>query len=233
MSRGIYAAASAMSAAEKRVEAISSNLANVGAVGFKRKAVVTYSFQNALQKHMQPQITTREVTDPTQGVLRLTGGEYDLALEGPGYFAIDTANGEAYTRNGAFHVDQNGVLQTRDGWPVAWEGGRGTIDALGTAPTIDAQGNVRQDGTEIGRLKLVDFERPAVLNTDSGGNLRADGRAVRQAPTGTLRQGALESANVNAIDEMVNLIAAQRSFEASSRTMSAIEQVLRRMTNSR
>jgi flagellar basal-body rod protein FlgF len=233
MNRGIYAAASAMNAAQQRVEAITANLANVGAVGFKRKGVVTHSFQNTLQKHMQPQITTREISDQSQGSLRPTEGEYDLAFEGPGFFAIDTDKGELYTRNGAFHVDQTGVLQTRDGWPVAWEGSRGTIDALGSKPTIDSQGNVRQDGNDIGRLKLVDFARPQALKSDRGGNLRAGPDANQQAPGGVLRQGMLENANVNAIDEMVQLIAAQRSFESSARTLGTIEQVLRRITNSR
>ena len=233
MNRGIYAAASAMAAAEQRVEAITSNLANVGATGFKRKNVVTHSFQNALNRHMQPQIASKESTDFSQGSLRPTEGEYDLALEGPGFFAVDTKQGEVYTRNGAFHIDQNGVLQTRDGLPVAWEGQRGTLNALGKAASVDAQGNVRQDGNEIGRLKLVDFADPSLLTLDREGNLRAPGDALRQAPTGNVRQGVLENANVNAIDEMVGLIAAQRSFESSARTLSTIEQVLRRVTNSR
>ena len=233
MNRGIYAAASAMNAAEQRVEAITANLANVGAVGFKRKGVVTHSFQNALQRHMQPQITTRQTTDQSQGTLRATESEYDLAFEGPGFFAIDTPQGEAYTRNGAFHVDQNGVLQTREGWPVSWQGKRGVIDSVGSKPDIDAAGIVRQDQKEIGRLKLTDFADPQALQADRGGMLRVSTDVAQQAPTGLLRQGALENANVNAIDEMVGLIAAQRSFEASARTLSTIEQVLRRMTNSR
>jgi len=233
MNRGIYAAASAMNAAQQRVEAITANLANAGAVGFKRKGVVTHSFQNTLQKHMQPQIATREISDQSQGVLRPSESEYDLAFEGPGFFAIDTDKGEVYTRNGAFHVDPSGVLQTREGWPVAWEGQRGTIDPLGSKPTVDSQGNVRQDGNEIGRLKLVDFARPQALKSDRGGNLSAGPDAARQAPSGVLRQGMLENANVNAIDEMVQLIAAQRSFESSARTLGTIEQVLRRITSSR
>jgi flagellar basal body rod protein FlgG len=233
MNRGIYAAASAMAAAEQRVEAITSNLANVGAVGFKRKGVVVHSFQSALNAHMQPQIVSHESTDFSQGSLRPTDGTYDLAFEGRGFFAVDTAQGEVYTRNGAFHIDASGVLQTRDGVPVAWDGPRGTLNALSDPATIDSQGNVRQNGIELGRLKLVDFADPSVLTLDRQGNLRAPAQAPRQAPTGVVRQGALENANTNAIDEMVGLIAAQRSFESSARTLSTIEQVLRRMTNSR
>lgn len=233
MNRGIYAAASAMGAAEKRVEAITANLANVGATGFKRKGLVTHSFQSALRPRMQPQITVRESLDTTQGSLRHTGGEFDLAIEGRGFFAVDTPDGEIYTRNGAFHVDPSGVLQTREGLPVAWEGSRGTLDPLGSSPVIDSQGNVRQDGSEIGRLKLVDFDRPNKLSPDVTGGLRAGVDLVEQAPTGSVRQGMLEMANVNAVDEMVSLIAAQRSFESAARTLSSIEQVMRRLTNSR
>ncbi len=221
-----------MAAAEQRVEAITSNLANAGAIGFKRKNVVTHSFQNALKKNMQPQISSRASIDFTQGALRPTDGEFDLALEGPGFFAVDTKQGEVYTRNGSLHIDQNGVLQTRDGVPVAWEGSRGTLNALGGATTVDLQGRVRQDGSDIGRLKLVDFTDPSVLEVDRQGNLRAPASALRQAPIGVVRQGFLENANTNAIDEMVGLIAAQRSFESSARTMTTIEQTLSRMTNS-
>lgn len=233
MNRGLYSAASAMSAAEQRVETIASNLANAGAVGFKRKAVVTHAFKSALNKHMQPQLSSKERTDYSQGTLHSTASEYDLALQGPGFFTIDTAQGESYTRNGAFHVDQNGVLQTRDGSPVAWEGGRGTIDPLGEAVTIDAAGNVRQNKSDIGRLKIVDFKDDSLLETDPSGNQRPTAAMDVQAAAGLVRQGFLESANVNAIDEMVGLIAAQRSFESSARTMAAIEQVMKRMTNSR
>ncbi|MEO6708640.1 MAG: flagellar hook-basal body protein [Planctomycetota bacterium] len=233
MNRGIYAAASAMAAAEQRVEAITANLANAGAVGFKRKGVVTHSFQSTLHRKMQPQIASSERTDWTQGSLRSTEGTYDLALEGPGFFAVDTDRGEGYTRNGAFHIDSGGVLQTRAGLPVAWDGPRGTINAEGGAPSVDSQGNVRQDGNEIGRLRLVDFANSGVLTLDREGLLRAPAGAARQASAGTLHQGVLENANVNAIDEMVALISAQRSFESSARTLSTIEQVLRRMTNSR
>lgn len=233
MNRGIYAAASAMNAAQQRVDAISANLANAGAVGFKRKNVVTHSFENTLNKHMEPQIESKDSTDYSQGVLRSTGSEYDLGLEGRGFFAIDTESGEAYTRNGAFHVDLNGVLLTRDGAPVAWVGGRGTLNALGNPPTVDSEGTVRQDGNDIGRLKIVDFNDLAGLEIDRAGNLRADPTLRPQAAVGIVRQGFLENANVNAIDEMVGLIAAQRSFESSARTLSTIEQVMRRLTNSR
>jgi flagellar basal-body rod protein FlgF len=233
MNRGIYAAASAMAAAEQRVEVISSNLANIGATGFKRKGVSTHSFQNALAAHMQPQIASKQTTDFSQGSLRPTEGQFDLALEGRGFFAVEGPRGEVYTRNGALHIDSNGVLQTRDGAAVAWDGARGVLDPNGGAATIDGQGNVRQDGNELGRLKVVDFADPSQLTLDRDGFLRAPAEAVRQAAPGVVRQGVLESANVNAIDEMVALIAAQRSFESSAKTLSTIEQVLRRMTNSR
>ncbi|MBK8180100.1 MAG: flagellar hook basal-body protein [Planctomycetes bacterium] len=147
MNRGIYAAATAMAAAERRVETISSNLANAGAVGFKRKGVITHSFQNQMNKLMAPQVTTRESTDFSQGILRTTGGDFDLALEGEGFFAVDTAEGQVFTRNGAFHIDQDGVLQTRDGYPVAWEGSRGTIDPAGGSVSVDSGGNVGRAAT--------------------------------------------------------------------------------------
>lgn len=233
MNRGIYSAASAMAAAERRVEAISSNLANAGAIGFKRKGLVTHSFRSTLNSQMSPQVTNREAIDFSQGPLRSTSGDFDLALEGRGFFSIDTPGGEVYTRNGSFQIDQNGVLQTRDGYPVAWEGSRGTIDPAGAPVSIDSAGNVRQGSNEIGRLRIVDFANTSGLEVERSGNLRARADMVEQPPTGLVRQGMLENANVNAIDEMVGLIAAQRSFESSARLISSIEQIMRRITGGR
>jgi flagellar basal-body rod protein FlgF len=233
MNRGIYAAATAMAAAERRVETISSNLANAGAVGFKRKGVITHSFQNQMNKLMAPQVTTRESTDFSQGILRTTGGDFDLALEGEGFFAVDTAEGQVFTRNGAFHIDQDGVLQTRDGYPVAWEGSRGTIDPAGGSVSVDSGGNVWQGSNNVGRIRIVDFADSSKLHVDRHGNMRADADGIEQPATGIVRQGMLENANVNAIDEMVGLIAAQRSFESSARLISSIEQIMRRITSGR
>jgi flagellar basal body rod protein FlgG len=169
----------------------------------------------------------------SQGVLRTTGNAYDLGLEGEGFFTVETPGGEGYTRNGAFHVDPNGVLQTREGMPVSWEGGRGTIDPMADEPTIDPEGNVRQGEKIIGQLALANFKNPQSLQLDRVGYFRAPTSAPRAAVSAHVVQRSLESANVSAIDEMVSLIVAQRSFESAAHLMTAIEGTYRRLTTPR
>ena len=233
MTRGIYSGIAAMNSAERRLEAITSNLANLSSTGYKRLSTATQSFESELRGNMEPQISTRTVLDFSQGVLRNTGNPYDLALHGSGFFAVETAAGEVYTRNGQFRVDDEGLLQTIEGFPVAWDGPRGTIDPLGLDVSVDTEGLVRQGETEIGRLRIVDFEDPTLLEFDRKGFYHASGEMYETTPTAVVRQGTLEGANVSAVDEMVAMIAAQRSFESSAKLMQTIEQSYRRLTRAR
>lgn len=233
MSQGLYEGVAAMHAAERRMEAITSNLANLGVHGFKRRSLATNSFDAVLQGAVQRQIGTRTVVDHAQGTLVQSDGAYDLALAGRGFFAVETARGEAYTRNGQFRVDDAGVLQTLEGLPVAWEGARGTIDPTGDHVRVDPEGHVFQGEQPVGQLRVVDFDRPEALRQDRGGYYHAP-RGVEQVPHGAaVRQGVLEAANVSAVDEMVAMIGAQRSFESATRLMQMIDQTYRRLTSLR
>jgi len=124
------------------------------------------------------------------------------------------------------------VLQTHQGYPVAWDGSRGTIDAVGDEVRVDPGGQVWQGGTSIGRLKLVNFDSPDQLRPNRNGLLTAPAAIDDAAYTAEVRQGYLESANVNAVDEMVAMISAQRSFESAARMLSMIDQTYRRLLSS-
>jgi flagellar basal body rod protein FlgG len=223
----------ALGTAERRLEAIASNLANLSANGFKRTSSATESFDSLLNGRLERRMATRRVVDFTQGPLRQTGEPHDLAIFGPGFFAVEGQRGELYTRDGRFFLDDKGVLQTMEGLPVAWEGGRGTIDPTGMAVTIDGEGSVRQGETQVGKLRIVEFDHPDRLSSERNGFFRAAHNARARTSSSELRQGYLEQANVSAIDELVALIAVQRQFESGTRLMSTIDQSYRRLTSQR
>jgi flagellar basal-body rod protein FlgF len=231
MNRGLYSGVEAMAAAEKRLESIATNLANVSVHGYKRRGTATESFDRALAGSVERHVRTRTRIDYAQGALESTGEPFDLALAGAGFFALETPQGEAYTRGGRFHLDAAGTLQTQEGFPVAWEGARGTIDPQGEEVRVDPDGQVWQGSVQAGRLRLVDFAQPARLQPDRMGYLHASADAAPRAREGEVRQGHLERSNVSALDEMVALISTQRSYESAAKLMSSIEQGYRRLTS--
>jgi flagellar basal-body rod protein FlgG len=233
MNGGLYSGIAAMNAAEQRLEAVAANIANVSVTGYKRVGTATQSFAKVLRGEMQPQLATYSVSDFSQGELRTTGNSYDFALSGPGFFAVDTPEGERYTRCGQFRLDEAGTLLNLDGHAVAWEGQRGVIDPLGEDPVVDHAGNVRQGSVAVGRLRIVDFMAPERLVANRGGLYDAPLAARETFSAADVRQGSLESSNVSAMEEMVALISTQRRFESSSRLLTMIEQSYRRLTRPR
>ena len=222
-----------MTSAEKRLEVIASNLANLGTNGFKRTSTSSASFDALLEGRVVRGVASSRGIDFAQGPLRATGEPYDLALHGEGFFAVEGPGGELYTRDGRFVVDERGVLQTVEGRPIAWEGARGTLDPVGAPVTIDAEGRVRQGELPVGTIRVVAFVRPGLLRPQSGGFFSAPSEALARPSLAQVRQGHLETANVSAVDELVALIAVQRRFEAGTRVMTAIDQSYRRLANPR
>ncbi len=233
MSDGLYSAVAAMRAAERQLEGITTNLANVDVHGYKRVTTATRSFDRLLGGRSKRVIDVESERDFSQGTLVTTGNTLDLALHGEGFFAVETPEGEAFTRGGRFRLDETGVLQTQEGYPLAWEGSRGTIDPQGVEPKVDFQGQIWQGPTQVGRLKLVQFADNAGLTVDRGGVFRDSANIERVPASAEVRQGALESANSNAVDELVAMVTIQRRFEAASKVVSMIEQSFRRLNNAR
>jgi flagellar basal-body rod protein FlgF len=230
MNRGLYSGVEAMTAAEKRLDVIAGNLANLSVNGYKRRCTSMASFESALAGRVERHLATRATVDWSQGAIEATGNDFDLALQGKGFLAVETPSGEAYTRGGSMRLDPDGVLMTREGYPLAWEGGRGRIDPLGEAVRIDAEGHVWQSDEQVGQLKLANFADLDRLRRDSQGYLHAPPRLAEAAHELELRQGYAERSNASAVDEMIALVSTQRSYESAARLMSSIEQGYRRLT---
>lgn len=232
---------------QARLNVISNNLANVNTAGYKEDRVVTESFRGLLLKVVDTRSpirrsrpvgelgsgaeVVRSYSRFSSGALRHTGNPFDVALVGDGFFTIQTDEGERYTRNGSFHLDQNSVLVTDSGYPVL--GLNGPIVIRGNRMDIDSQGRVIVDGRVVDRLYIVDFEDTTGLVKEAGQYFRAADGALEPvlAEQVTVSQGDLEQSNVNVVKEMVNMINAARSYEVSQKVIQAQDEMLGKAVN--
>jgi flagellar basal-body rod protein FlgF len=164
------------------------------------------------------------VTDFTQGGLQRTGNPLDVAINGEGFFSIQTPGGIQYTRQGSFTIDSDGVLITQDGYPVLGEGGSLTLEE-GTIE-IDTDGTISVDGDEVGRLQVTDFVDPQVLKKTGISRFVAtrENAGGRQAEDVSLRQGFIESSNVNPVKAMTEMIETSRMFEAYQKVITTADE---------
>lgn len=190
----------------QRLDVASQNLANATTPGYKSRMVVSRSFAEQLS----------DATDFRQGTLAQTGRALDVAIEGSGFFELAGDGGPVYTRQGAFRLDEGGRLISTGGLPVSGMGG--DIVLTGDKPSIDRQGQIFENGRQVGQLKVVGFADPASALTALGGGVyRA--RAAAEVSSGPLqvRQGFLESSNVVTLGEMMRVMEVVRRFGAAQR----------------
>ena len=176
----------------------------------------------------------------TQGDLSQTGGNLDIAIQGQGFFQVQMPDGTlAYTRDGSFKTNAQGQIVTSDGYPV--QGGFEPVPTGTTNITISASGAVTYttpSGTTSSQIQLANFNNPGGLQA-AGQNLftetEASGTALLGEPTqnglGQLQQGYLELSNVSVVQEMVNLILAQRAYEVNSKAVQAADQMMQDSNN--
>jgi flagellar basal-body rod protein FlgF len=229
MDSGLYSVVAAMQANQQRVEIVSSNIANAETLGFKRMLHVAHGMRRWAYDQPHDQVVTGTSVDLQQGILMYTGGTFDLGLEGEGFFLVEGEDGEVMTRAGLFQLDANGTLISPEGSPVVWDGGRGRIDPGGGDVKFAENGQVLQGGVAVGRLRLVNVEQPSDIVIDEQGRYRLrEGKEYVDAEA-RLAQGFLERANVQTVDELVEMIAAQRSFEMASQTFRLISESYQRL----
>ncbi|ROR01894.1 flagellar hook-basal body protein [Desulfosoma caldarium] len=193
---------------EKRMEVIANNLANGATPGYRRVGTKFTNFME-LETYMHT----------TQGPVRRTGNPLDVAINGQGYFRIQTDRGERYTRAGNFTIDAQGRLVTPEGWPVLGQGG--IIQLESSNVRIDSSGQVFDGDNAVDTLDVVDFGANVRLVHDERNLLMpSDPNAFPMpAQNYTLEQGALEGANFSAVQEMTSMIETLRIFEACQKVM--------------
>ncbi len=259
MFRSLQIAATGMLAQETQLDTIANNMANANTTGFKRQSAEFEDLLYQNVRSAGP-TTDGETTVPTQtqvgcgsrvvatsrsfaqGTLQQTGNTYDLGIQGAGFFQVTMPSGDmAYTRAGALKLDNQGRIVTSDGYPIQPQisvPNNATSVTIGSDGTVTATEPNQTATVPLGQIQLATF-----TNTDGlsalGQNLYAatasSGQPVTGAPgigaLGTLQQGSLEASNVDVVNEMVNLISAQRAYEINSKVVTAADEMLRNATS--
>jgi flagellar basal-body rod protein FlgG len=260
MFRALYTAASGMNAQQLNLDNVANNLANSSTSGFRRRRMqfTDLLYQNMI---MPGSASTQQTTNAAglqiglgvkpgaseilqiQGDFSQTGNPLDLAIQGQGFFQVSMPDGSiAYTRAGQFHVDAQGTIVTADGNP---------LEPTITIPPNSLSVTIGQDGTvsvtqptqtqasQIGNIQLAMFPNPGGLNS-VGNNLflptTASGEPIVGTPggaegLGSLQQGFLEQSNVDVVQEFVDMILSQRSYESNSRVVRAADEMFQDLNN--
>ncbi len=262
MVKGLYTAYTGMIEEMRRMDVMTNNLANADTTGFKKEGTVNQSFDAQLALKIKD---TSEMTqhrrlgdvnlgvkvgetyrDYSQGSFYVTDNPYDVALDGEGFFAIEfrSKNGETsikYTRDGAFTVDRNGYLMTKDGDYVLNANGAanaagGQANYVRVDPnreiTIDSDGTIYQNNTAVARIGIVDFADYNYLEKYGENLYDMVPGGQRQASNARIEQGCLEMSNVNIVSEMVNMITITRAYEANQKIVTTIDETLDKAVNS-
>lgn len=262
MMRSLDIGATGMLAQQMNVDVISNNIANTTTSGFKRQRAEFHDliYQNKLRPGAPSSDTG--TTMPTgmqfglgvglgsiyrlheQGTLKMTENPLDLAVTGDGYYQIEMPNGEtAYTRSGVFQLNENGELVTAQGYAVQ-PGITVPDDAEDIIVNVSGEVLVKLPNTvamqNVGQIQLATFVNPAglegigdtlFLETDASGAATVGNPGEENF--GEIRQGALENSNVNVVEEITNLITAQRSYEMNSKVITTSDEMLQTVTNIR
>ena len=227
-------AASGLRARMESLDLLANNVANASTGGYKADREF-YSLYVAPEAQDNNPLSTMPVIekpwiDLSQGMVHSTGNPLDLALSGKGFFAIQGPGGPLYTRNGNFRAAPDGKLVTSDGYAVRSSKSAPIILQPGRPIDISSDGSVRQDGTLIGQLEIVDFTSTAGLSKQGSNYFRVSDPAVRPAPaSGTaIEQGKLEASNTGTADAAVRLISVMRQFEMLQKAVSLGAEMNRR-----
>ncbi|TVR68598.1 MAG: flagellar hook-basal body protein [Spirochaetaceae bacterium] len=281
MVRGVFTAASGMVAQQHRLDALTNNLANADTVGYKRDVSIQKAFPELLLRRMGDNgviqfpyrgepvgsidkahvvgrlgtgVEQNEVfTIFEQGAVHPTENQFDLALEGNGFFVVDTPYGERFTRNGTFTLGPEGILVTQQGYPVLGDNGL-PIEIKANNFVVDQEGRVFanerfledperlvqmrenewDETVQVGQLRLVGMEDARYLRKQ-GGNLwnvtRESGDAFELIGIDRPKvlQGFLEKANINVVVEMTNMIEVNRAYEANQKVIQSHDQSTSRL----
>lgn len=222
------AAASGIRARIETLDLLANNLANGSAAGFKSDSE-SYGLYISPEAADSPEGTFPAIlpviqnrwTDFSQGMLLATGNDTDLALSGKGFFVASTSSGPLYTRDGNFHISGTGQLQTLEGYAIQGIDGQPVVIDSTKSFEVIPDGTVRQDGQDVSRIAVVDFQDPAMLSKRKGTYFANSAPDAKPAPAAEveIRQGKLEAANSESARSAARLVTVLRQFEALQKAM--------------
>ncbi len=242
MIRGLYTATTGMMVQRNKMNVLTNNIVNAETTGFKKDNLMSSAFDAVmLERTGDPNLTLlgrtdvgeysygsyaqEVITDFTGGDLEETGKSTDLAIVGDGFFAVETADGERYTRGGNFSVNAEGYLMTGDGNYLLGENGRIYVGSQDF--TVANDGTITGQLAEEDKLRLVTFGNPENLRKQ-GNSLyyTYNGEQPIESEASTVRQGMQESSNVDIAEEMVDMITVYRKYEANQKAVTMNDQTL-------
>lgn len=243
MIKGFYAAASAMLSGMYRQEVLSHNVANIDTPGFKQILTSMEDFMNT-QAYTSPGVVgnssprylgeiglgvemSEDTIDFTQGAMNATGNDFDVAIEGAGFFRIQTPEGERYTRDGRMVRDAEGTLVTVDGFPYLNENGQPITIDQGIL-SVSRDGLIAIDGEEVDNLGIAVFEDPAATLIRTQGNYFEASQTPATEGAGVVLQGYLEASNANPTRLMTHMVEVLRSYQAAQQMVQNQDELLGR-----
>jgi len=229
MDSGLYAACAGLVARTQALDLAANNLANVNTNGYKAQlptfqSVLANASASTAANPVAQAVNDYGVlgdsrTNLTQGSLEPTGSDFDFALQGDGWFVLQTGNGRLYTRNGNFPVDRNGRLVAADGNAVL--GTQGPITVPPGKLFVSGDGTISVDGALAGQLRLVQFSPATTLAPAGSGYFSAPG-ASEQSSQAQVTQGSLENSNVSPVSAAVDLVTLQRNADLLQQALTTI-----------
>ncbi len=255
MMKSIYTPLSGALAQEKVLEVIANNLANANTTGFKAEKVSFKKLVAEPEKNYADPLPPanykvdledimplkgneiayvgidKVYTDMSKGPEKITNNPIDFMIDGDGFFMVQTPFGERYSRDGGFDLNRNGILVNKEGHPVIGE--RGNIALHGDNFKVNINGEVYQDGQLVDRILIYDFADKNHLEKIGGNNYFHNGpdenRNIIAKPS--VIQGSIEGSNVNAIENLANMIIAHRSYEAYSKALKNYDSMMEKSSN--
>ena len=224
MPGGAYSALSGMRMRLDDLDRLAADLANAGTAGYKTERTSTEEARRAFASALDSAIDVThggQKTNFMPGTIASTGRDLDMAIEGPGFFEIETPAGTRYTRAGNFKVQADGLLTTMDGMPVTGDSGEITLP-VGPV-TVSSDGTISVNQTVAGRIKVVNFENQEALVRESGTRFRApDGFEGTEVEDARIFARSLEQSNVSVVERVAVMTEVSRAFEALQKGISVL-----------
>ena len=230
---GLYRVGAGMSTSMVRMEILANNLANVETLGFKRDRAFSDELDAAAAQPATDgsgDLVIHQVIDYSEGSLKQTNNQLDVAIQGRGFFVLNTPSGPQYTRNGNFQLGLDGTLMSPGGYEVSGTNGKLQLPDVHRltqgSVEINERGEITVDKQAVGQLRIVDFQDYSQLTKDDQSLFSATPQAGLVEGPGSLtgiRQGFVEESNVEGIEEMVSMIDLSRSFEAEQKALQSTD----------
>ncbi|MFO7819852.1 MAG: flagellar basal-body rod protein FlgF [Halanaerobacter sp.] len=241
MIKGLYTSSSGMQSSMRRQDVISNNLANVNTSGYKKDTAINKSFPEKMISRIDSEskaigrlgsgTAVDEVsTDHSAGNFKETGNSMDWAIEGTGFFVVQTPEGERYTRNGSFTINNENQVVTQQGYPV--QGENGPLEVPEGSNIAINDNTLMANGQQVGQISLRNFD-------DKSGLVKEGKNLFRRTPeagnpfnaAGNVKEGFVEGSNVNPIEEMTKMIQNSRTYELDQKMMQITDQTLDQAVN--